>query len=78
MIVREAIGIVIREIRKERGLTIQQLATMTNVSEFTIVLIEGGNLQLSGKELLSISNALSCHPRSIINLTDRLLNKFRG
>ena len=77
MTVHVAIGIVIKEIRKDKGSTIQQISTMTDIPEFTIVHVEDGNQQITVKQLFFISHALGCHPRSIINLSDRLLEKFK-
>lgn len=53
-----AIGIRIRRIRKERGLTQQRLAEMSNLEPSNISHIERGATKLSLPSIINIANAL--------------------
>ena len=52
------IGSTIREVRIRQGLTLEELATYSNVSSVTIGKIENGNLNVRMETLLAVLSAL--------------------
>ena len=78
------IGKRLREVMAERGVTISQLAEMTDVSEDTIKAIRSGKTKSPGIQLMiSIADALGCtmdgflHRRSLTDEELYLLQKYR-
>lgn len=78
------IGGRLRDIMAERGVTINQLADMTGISEDTIKAIRSGKTKSPGIQLIiSIADALGCtmdgflHRQSLSNDELYLLRKFR-
>jgi predicted transcriptional regulators len=78
------IGKRLREVMAERGVTISQLAELTDVSEDTIKAIRSGKTKSPGIQLMiSIADALGCtmdgflHRRSLTDEELYLLQKYR-
>jgi len=55
----------LREIRRERGLTVEQLAVLAKVNKSTISRAERGLLSLQPETLVRISRALKVPPKRI-------------
>lgn len=79
----------LEKIRKDRGLTLQELADAVGTSNQQIHLLEKGKRRLTWEWLQKLSNALECHPMEItegpaeesLALTDeekRLLQTYRN
>ncbi len=58
----------LRELRKQRGLTIEQVAVLANVSTTTISRSERGLQNLSPDSTVKISKALKVSPRRIVEV----------
>ncbi len=78
------IGLRLKEVMAERGVTISQLADMTGISEDTIKAIRSGKTKSPGIQLMiSIADALGCtmdgflHRQSLTPEELYLLRKFR-
>lgn len=65
---RENVGHYIREWRKFRGLTLEQLAGRLEVATSTISQIETGSQGYSQASLEALANALSCEPWQLISV----------
>ncbi len=62
----KAIGLRIRAIRKDLGITQQKLAEMANLSDTNISHIERGATKLSLPSLVAIANALGTTPDNLL------------
>lgn len=57
----------LRRIRKAKGLTMKQLAEMTDVSESMIQMVEAGTRRPSFELLLKLGEALECSVDDLVN-----------
>lgn len=56
----------IEEIREDRGMSRRELASRIGVSPQTIGRLESGEMQLTGKYLSAIAEALECAPGDLM------------
>ena len=76
----------IRELRKSRGLTLQELAELVNSSNQQISQLETGRRRLNVDWLERLSKALECHPMELLydnvmaktEQEEAMLELFRG
>lgn len=76
----------IKEIRLDRGLTLDQLAEKVHTTHQQISLLELGKRKLTWEWISRLSSALQCHPMEITEglnagqnpLERELVKKFRG
>jgi len=72
----------IRQMRKTRGLTLQQLAELTDTTAQTIQRLETGNMTVSVDWLEKLSQALETHPADLLAISTQgdipLLGQFEG
>ena len=57
----------LRELRTQRGLTIEQIAVLARVDQSTISRAERGHQRLNPETIVRISKALKVPPRRIMN-----------
>lgn len=70
------IGVILRKIRKQKGLSLRELAKLSGLSHSFISDIENGRCNPSIKSLLKITNALDVNPN--IFLTDVVAENDRN
>jgi transcriptional regulator with XRE-family HTH domain len=67
------VGQQIRKVRKERGLTQEQLATLVSLTRTSITNIEHGRQKLLLHTLYEIANALAIEPHALLPPPNKLL-----
>lgn len=72
---QEKLGLFIKKLREEKGLTQEELAALLKTSQSTVARIETGNQNVTVEELNKISEALG---RSIVGLRDTIDFKIEG
>jgi transcriptional regulator with XRE-family HTH domain len=65
---RQAIGLAIRELRKQRRLTITALHYQTRIGHKSIAMIERGNVYTSLDNLLTICRVLDVKPSTLFEM----------
>lgn len=69
------VGIILRNARKEKGLTLKDLESKTGISYSQISKIERGIHQPSKENLMLISNVLNCNIINVLEAAGFLYNK---
>lgn len=64
----------IAEIRKARGLTLQEVATRASTTNQQISHLERGRRKLSYEWMEKLASALSCHPLDLVNDPPRMVS----
>ncbi len=64
----EAFGTRIRQLRKERGLTQEQLANLSELSRVSVYQIERGQTNPSLLTLLALAEALGCDMATLVSI----------
>jgi transcriptional regulator with XRE-family HTH domain len=76
MLMREAVGYTIREIRTERGFYGVTVASLANISNAHLSDTEHGNKEMSSELLERVASALDTTVGEILYRAGKLLNEF--
>jgi transcriptional regulator with XRE-family HTH domain len=67
----KAFGGILQKIRKEKGITVQELALEADIDRRTIQRIEKGNAVITLHTMLAIAAALKIDPREFFSFIDK-------
>jgi len=70
----KAFGLVIRELRKEAGMTQEQLGLEADLRRTFVSVLELGQQQPTLKTVFKISTALNVHPSELIALVEQRMS----
>lgn len=73
MDIRIAFGQVLREVRKEKGISQEQLALQSDIDRTYISKLEKGLYQPTLSTLFAIAPVLGCPPAELVERVDKLL-----
>ena len=75
MLLRQVIGNVFRRLRRERGITLRELAELAQVSVPYLSEIEKGKKRASTEALLPVAQALGLRQSELLERAERLLER---
>ncbi|OMH28083.1 helix-turn-helix domain-containing protein [Motiliproteus sp. MSK22-1] len=77
MDIRIVFGQVLREVRKSKGISQEQLALQASIDRSYISKLEQGQYQPTLATVFALSKILNCTPAELVNLVDLRLQESR-